>query len=431
MAYTGASEEYFYANLYKSHTPTVRAEVWYDGEIVIPDLKISGGSISLKADDLSRSSLSGLTTFDTDLSLLPDTIHSDLSIYGHEIRIYRGIEYTNGLGTSEIEEVPVGIFRVQSHTAREFWNNDNPEGQNNPKLWYYGGAEVSIDGEDRTANIIDYKMITITQPTPGNTIEEELDYLCQDGAIIEIDKSNFGLGLGDGTGAFLGTETVIPAYSSIVYQEDRGKAITDIAGFINCRAFVSREGKLRLETIEALPSILPDDPQTLPPIFSVSTKNTRDGLYNAVVARGERIADIYPVQGVYENLDYSTKTYWGGPFGNVPFFYESDLLGDTVAAELAAEFRLESILKDRTRTFTITTIPDPTLDPNDIVSLELPGRNPFPAKITSITLPLGLTDTMTIELVATETAVADALVAGVFPTYSGPPSPPPVEGGPS
>jgi len=152
----------------------------------------------------------------------------------------------------------------------------------------------------------------------------------------------------------------------------------------------------------------------------VSTKNTRDGLYNAVVARGERIADIYPVQGVYENVDYSTKTYWDGPFGNVPFFYESDLLGDTTAAELAAEFRLESILKDRTRTFTITTVPDPTLDPNDIVALELPGRNPFPAKITSITLPLDLTDTMTIELVATETAVADALVAGVFPTYNGP-----------
>jgi hypothetical protein len=151
------------------------------------------------------------------------------------------------------------------------------------------------------------------------------------------------------------------------------------------------------------------------------------------VARGERIADIYPVQGVYENLDYalSPKTYWGGPFGNVPFFYDSDLLGDTEAAELAAEFRLKSILKDRTRTFTITTIPDPTLDPNDIVSLELPGRDPFPAKITSITLPLGLTDTMTIELVATETAVADALVAGVFPTYNGPPSPPPVEDGPS
>ena len=425
MAYTGASEEYFYANLYKSHTPTVRAEVWYDGEIVIPDLKISGGSISLKADDLSRSSLSGLTTFDTDMSLLPDTIHSDLSIYGHEIRVYRGIEYTSGLGTSEIEEVPVGIFRVQSHSANEFWNNDNPEGQNNPKLWYYGGAEVSIDGEDRAANIIDFQMITISQPTPGNTIEEELDYLCQYDEIIEIDRSNFG--------AALGTDTVIPAYSSLVYQEDRGKAITDIAGFINCKAFVSREGKLRLEKIEELPSELPEDARTLPPIFTISTQNTRDGLYNAVVARGERIDDIYPVQGVYENLDYalSPKTYWGGPFGNVPFFYDSDLLGDTEAAELAAEFRLKSLLKDRTRTFSITTIPDPTLDPNDIVSLELPGRDPFPAKITSITLPLGLTDTMTIELVATETAVADALVAGVFPTYNGPPSPPPVEGGPS
>lgn len=416
MAYTGASEEYFYANLYKSHTPTVRAEVWYNGVIVIPDLKISGGSISLKADDLSRSSLSGLTTFDTDLSLLPDTIHSNLSIYGHEIRIYRGIEYTSGLGTSEIEEVPVGIFRVQSHSANEFWNNDNPEGQNNPKFWYYSGAQVSIDGEDRAANIVDFTMITISQPQPGHTIAEELDYLCRTGLddqVIEIDTSNFG--------AVLGTDTVIPEYSSLVYQEDRGKAISDIAGFINCRAFVSREGKLRLEKIEELPSELTGDEKTLPPLFTVSTKNTRDGLCNVVVARGERISDIYPVQGVYESDDeLSPKTYAGGPFGTVPFFFQSDFLGDTTAAELAAEFRLKSIVKDRTRTFTITTVPDPTLDPNDIVALELPGRDPLPAKITSITLPLDLTDTMTIELVATETAVADALVAGVFPTYNGP-----------
>lgn len=411
MAYTGASD-FFYENLRKSHTPTVRVEVLYDGEVVISDLPISGGSVTMKADDLSRSSLSGLTTFDTDMSLLPDTIHSNLSIYGHEIRVYRGIQYAEVNGVPSSEEVLLGVFRIQSHQAEEIWTNKNLEGENYPELWEYNGAIVSIDGIDRSANIIDYKLLTISQPVVGQPIVQELYYLCDYENIIEIDNSNFGTGLGSGVAPFLGTDTLMPAYSSVVYQEDRGVSINDLVATINCRAFVSREGKLKLESIEELPDVLTGEERELPPLFSVSTQNTRDGLYNAVVARGEQVDDIYPVQGVYKNLDYSTKTFWDGPFGNVPFFYDSNILGTTEAAELAAEYRLNSILKDRTRTFSINTVPDPTLDPNDIVKLVLPGRNPFPAKITSITIPLNTTEAMSIELVATENAIRNSLVAG-------------------
>lgn len=395
MAVLGLSDR-FYRELRQSHTPSIRVEVWYDGALVIDDLPITGGTIQLDADDLSRATLSGLTFPDTDMSLIPDSTNPKISVYGHELKIYRGIRYREGPVVETVEEVLMGIFRVQSHQADEFWARPGGEEYYSPAQWEYRGSEVSVDGIDRSANIMDYRLTNPSQPTVGYTVGQELDALCF--GVIGLDTSNFAA---IGANAVLGT-------TDIKYQEDRGQAIADLADYINCRAFVTREGELRLEKFAELPDSLVGTERELPPVVDISTSNTRDGIYNAVVARGEAIDNIYPVQAIAYDMDMSKPTYWGGPFGNVPYFFNSPILGTTEAAELAAETRLTNVIKDRSRKFSVTTPPDPTLDPNDFVQAVFPGRDPFPAKIVSISMPLDPTGLMKLELVATEAAAEAA-----------------------
>jgi hypothetical protein len=389
----------FYSILRESHTPFIRAEVTYNGAIVVPDLQVTGGSVTMQADDLSRSSLSGLTYIDRNRTLLPDTPNSVLGVYGHEINIYRGVRFSGSdYSPDVIEEALVGKFRVQSLNAEEIWSRPDGEAYHSPAEWLYVGSLVSADGQDRAANIIDARFINAEQPLSGNSVQDEIIRICDD--IIEVDTSNW----------YTLPDKTPP--SSIAYQEDRGDALADLAQAIDCRVFVTRDGLLRLEPIGELPNSLLGTERPIPAVQSISTTTTRDGIYNAVVARGEEIDNAYPVQGFHPDDDPSGRTTWGGPFGRVPYFYASPILGTPQAAELAAETRMKNLIKGRERKFTLTGVPDPTLDPNDYVRVVLPGREPFPGKIESITLPLDETSLMTLEIVASEATVLEAVLPG-------------------
>ena len=393
MAVTGMSAR-FYATLREAHSPAIRGEVWYDGVRVVDNLPISGGSVTMRANDLSRASLSSLQLTDRDRSLLPDNPLSKIGPYGHEIHIYRGIRYSEVLETDDgLEETLVGKFRVQTHSANEIWSRPLGDAYHGPEEWVYVGAEVSVDGLDRAANIVDARFLSPTEPLPGNDVKAEIIRLCS--GIITVDTSNFGT---------LPTKT---PPSSVVYQEDRGQAIADLAAAIDCRAFVSRAGLLRLEKIEELPDSLIGVTRATPAVQSIEVETTREGAYNAVVARGESEGAGYPVQGIAYDTDYNSQMAWGGPFGQVPYFYSSPVLGTVQSAQLAAQTRLDNLIKGRTRTFTLTGVPDPTLDPNDKVIVSLPGRDPFPGVIEEITLPLDPTSLMTIKVVALASVVVE------------------------
>jgi hypothetical protein len=71
----------------------------------VETLPHTGGSVSVDRGNATRRTCSVTLA---DLDLIPRTAADNLSVYGAQLRISRGVDYGNG----ERELVPLGVFRV-------------------------------------------------------------------------------------------------------------------------------------------------------------------------------------------------------------------------------------------------------------------------------------------------------------------------------
>src|SRR5690606_17954166 len=79
-------------------------------------------------------------------------------------------------------------------------------------------------------------------------------------------------------------------------------------------------------------------------LVSIARELSREGVYNAVVARGEGADTETPIQAVAVDDNPASPTYWHGPFGKVPRFYSSPLITDVAQAASAAASLLKRSL---------------------------------------------------------------------------------------
>src|SRR5690606_40052531 len=98
---------------------------------------------------------------------------------------------------------------------------------------------------------------------------------------------------------------------------------------------------------------------------------SRDGVYNAVVARGEGADTETPIQAVVVDDDPDSPTYWHGPFGQVPRFYASPLITDVAQAKSAAASLLKRSL-GLPYSVSFGTIVNPALEPLDPIRITYP-----------------------------------------------------------
>ena len=99
--------------------------------------------------------------------------------------------------------------------------------------------------------------------------------------------------------------------------------------------------------------------------------------------------DIPPVWDVVTDNNPQSKTYWGGPFGHVPKFYSNPNFTTkaqctATATNMLAEATAENCNLD------FTMLPNPALEPGDIVELvRLDGKIENHV-VDAMTIPFGL-----------------------------------------
>src|SRR5690606_3912663 len=108
-------------------------------------------------------------------------------------------------------------------------------------------------------------------------------------------------------------------------------------------------------------------------LVSMARELSRDGVYNAVGARGEGADTEVPIQAVVVDSDPRSPTYWHGPFGKVPRFYSSPLITDVAQAASAAASLLRKSL-GLPYGVSFGTIVNPALEPFDPIRVTYPGR---------------------------------------------------------
>jgi len=290
-----------------------------------------------------------------------------LAPYGTEMYIERGVEYANGIQ----EFVGLGYYRINSveQTTKGL---------------------LRISGEDRKANLRDGRPVNPIQFTAGTSVAAVLDFLVQDvmpGMTTQYDSdwpsgSAYTTNLAtdqicsDNRLGFI--QTLIASYGKVCYFDYAGRF-----------------------TVKSQP-----DPTT-EPVFEIgagqngvlveATRSlSRDGVYNGVVARGEPVGELPPVQAVVVDTDPNSPTLWGGSFGKVPRFFSSSFMTTASQCLAAAQGLLLSVV-GLPYSVSLGLVPNPALETYDVLTVKYDEHTYETHIADSITVPLHVDGVMQIE----------------------------------
>ena len=133
--------------LLNNHTVIAKVEVW-NGDLKLTELDIDSGQVNISANSAIRRTCEiHLVTPRSSDNLVPDNDFDYLSPYGNELKVYRGIRYSNGTE----EYVPLGVFVMTDVDI-----NDSNE-----------GVDINVSGEDRSLRVSRNKWLEPYQITNG------------------------------------------------------------------------------------------------------------------------------------------------------------------------------------------------------------------------------------------------------------------------
>jgi hypothetical protein len=340
----------FLARLAESHRVITQVQLFLtDGRIV--DVPHVGGSVTVDRGQAIRRTC---TVTCPDPTLIPRSPTDQLATYGARLRVSRGVDFGDG---SEPELVPLGLFRLDSVDGDV---NDGP---------------VTLSGKDLSAVVQDDKL---TSPwTSTGTVVSAVTALIQrsisDAQIISTI-----------------TDTAIGTRVFDV-EADPWAACQEIASAAGAEVYATPDGQF---TIATLP-----DPLTVTPAWTIAAGDdgvyisanrgmSADRVYNGVLARGENTADnVPPVSALVTDNDTGSPTYWGGPFGRRPMFYSSSVLTTTAACQAAAALKLAAS-RAPNATGDITSLPNPALEPGDVLLVVHPDGSRELHQAASFSVPL-------------------------------------------
>ena len=339
----------FLARLAESHEVATELLLFLTDGRTAP-LEHTGGSVQVdRAQAIRRT----CTVTIADPSLIPRTPTDQLATYGARLRIRRGVYY--GDGSSEL--VPLGVFRLDSVSGDV---NDGP---------------VTLSGKDLAAFIQDDKFTTPWRST--GTVIAAITALVQ----RSLPDAEVVATIAD---AAIGQRT-------FDIEADPWAACQEIAAAAGAEVYPSPEGTF---TISTLPDIL-----TTTPAWEIAAGEggsyiranrgmTSDQVFNGVLARGENTADgVAPVSYLATDSDTSSPTYWGGPFGRRPMFYSSPTLTTLGACTSAATLKLAQA-KAPNASGDISSLPNPALEPGDVLRIVHPDGSRELQQVASFTVPL-------------------------------------------
>lgn len=343
-----AASEDFVKALSAGHFVAVKVDAWYNGQLIASDLPVVDGSVAeeLDAEVPTRASI---TVADDSGRLVPRTETDPLAPYGSELHIRKGVVVQ---GVTEF--VSLGWFRIQSADITEEWRLSG-EGR-----LLRGGCQVRVEALDRMAHIQDARFTGPEAPQLAGA-KDELVRLCQ--GLIPI---------GD-----LSSVPDKPMPQNMVYEEERITAVRKIASMLDAYVSADADGRLVLTPMEpGTASVYRVSWGSTGSLLRFETDLSRDGVYNAVVAKGEQSdTDQAQVVAVAYDVNPLSPTRWDGPFKRVPRMYSSNFITTQEQAEATAMALLTSLLRGQDRALHVRCVPNPALERGDVIDLGLPQGN--------------------------------------------------------
>lgn len=265
--------------------------------------------------------------------------------YGQEIYVERGIEY--GLGTREY--VGLGYFRIDSVKQTSAPN-----------------GPIVIAASDRMAQVKDTRNISPQVFGAGGSVGACIDVVVQQalpGAVTDY-------GDWDAYGELLASDHVM--------GDDRLPFLQDLLAAYGRYAFFDYRGIYAVRPVPDLTQVAPVwtiDAGRNGVLVEQQRTISRDAVYNVVVARGEPVGQLPPVQGLAYDNNPASPTYALGPFGVIPTYYSSSFMTTVAQCEAAALGQLNKAT-GLPYSVSLGAVPNPALEGWDVVKVNNGRDNP-------------------------------------------------------
>lgn len=329
-----------------SHQAEVRVSAWLEGEL-LGEPPVIGGSVKSTLAALVPEAVS----LSVPLSWTPRRPTDALNKNGQELTIQRGVP-------GALEDL--GTFRISK------WQADAPYG------------ELKVDATSQADRLREASLESPYSPATGRAFSAVAEDLVDNILPLEIDPA-------------------LPARSvpsGITWETDRLAALQELADTWPARFHVTPSGVATFSPVLGQPTEAEVKARFVQGEGSVvvdwQPEGTREGYYNAVIARGQE--DAASGKAAVQAADYLAS--YGEPYGRVPYFYSSPLLTTVAQAYAAAKTRLAKV-SQTVDVLTVTAVPNPTLQLADVVEVSLDGST-WLGRVVELAMPLGLSEAMTV-----------------------------------
>jgi hypothetical protein len=346
----------------RSHHLATLVEVLADGAVVAEINEVIGGTVTLDGKAATRGRLDLTIADDGTLGLVPDSPEALLAPYGNELRVSRGIEFAD-----QTERVCLGIYRIEDAEI-----NDTGE-----------SLEIRIAGLDRSARVIDARFEEPYQVAAGTNFAT---------AILTTIQQAWP----DVPNDFSATALTTPLLF-VEEAEDRWAFCQGMATAIGMDLYFDGNGTLVLRPAPSGAAAVCDLIEGENGVLVRAARRwTRQGTFNRVIAAGENTGGALPApRAVATDEEPSSPTYYFGPFGRVPRFYNSPFITtSTQAADAAAAILAKEL--GTTQQVSFGAVVNPALEPFDVVCIkrERAGIGKKDYIIDAISHPLGVEGAM-------------------------------------
>lgn len=354
------------ADLSKPHGRYTRMEAWYNGARVGP-IPVESGSVAVTARNRVRRTLTAVVPE----AYWPTATSSALAPYGAQLKVWQGITGANGqlIGS----EVPIFAGRVETvDRVRR-------------------AGKVTVTALDPFGAVNDL-MFEQPRAAAADSVVRQIQAL--------VGEAVPGSGVVDVTGSV----ALVPA--GIMWDQDRGAAIDQLAGSLGAEVFFLPDGLTCL--IRPIPqlggtpvwSLVQGQNST---IVRDAQARSRTDVANRVVVHVEQPGQS-PILQPVTDAGLQSPTRYGGPYGMVVRHYSNPLITTADQALTAGAARLARSI-GITRSREVDVVPNPALEAGDLLSITTDeGVEQHIAD--SFTLPLSVADVMTISTRSTGTSTS-------------------------
>lgn len=327
-----------------------------NGVVLASRVPVIAGTV--RADITNRVSRSA--TFTLPFEFYPD-LHTDpFSPYQAVVHIRSGLALGNGL------EILFPVF-----TGRVYDATLEPDGA------------VTFRADDLSADVVAARFEQPRSSNPGlypNQLSEIRRLITE-----AVPQATFGV-----------SDVPVSVTPFLVWDEDRGQALDDLADSMGGRWYAQGDGSFVVRRIDYAPATpvqtLQDGPQGL--LSRARITRTRDGSANSIVVVSERLDGTDPVRVVARDIRPGSPTRFGGLFGQVVQVIKVQTPLTQNEATTLARSQLAAAVA-LTEQWDSEVVPDHRLEPGDTVRLGYRGKRTDQV-IDAITYPLGVNGTMSL-----------------------------------